>query len=93
MYWPLIEPTLLCIILNSTEKEFESMRPGTYVNLFPDGLVIWFVPTIFGCSCKQRVRYFPFDTQMCEMRLSSWAYDGTHIDLRAEEGADASQNR
>ncbi|XP_072021560.1 acetylcholine receptor subunit alpha-type unc-63-like [Amphiura filiformis] len=72
---------------------FERYKPNTYVNVFYDGLVIWYVPTIFGSSCRQRVRYFPFDTQICDMTLSSWAYDGNHIEIQAEAGADSEQSR
>ncbi|XP_072014908.1 neuronal acetylcholine receptor subunit alpha-9-like [Amphiura filiformis] len=44
-------------------------------------------------SCNVRVRWFPFDTQVCEMLFLSWSYDGFGINLEPERSADASQNR
>ena len=77
----------------SVDEHFELYKPNTYVNIYSDGKVIWYVPTIFGSACRQRVKYFPFDTQVCPMRFGSWAYDGTQIELYPEEGADTEQKR
>ncbi|XP_072021478.1 CHRNA7-FAM7A fusion protein-like [Amphiura filiformis] len=39
-----------------------------------------------------KVRWFPFDTQVCDMIFSSWAYHGFEINLEPERSADASQD-
>ncbi len=48
-------------------------------------------PVLLKTSCKVKVRYFPFDTQQCILRFSSWAYDGGSIDLQFTNDTDASQ--
>ncbi|XP_072024623.1 LOW QUALITY PROTEIN: neuronal acetylcholine receptor subunit alpha-10-like [Amphiura filiformis] len=78
---------------SNTEDTFELLKPDTYVELRPEGAVLWYIPTIYGSTCLQRVRYFPFDRQECTIVFSSWAYDGAALELQAETGADAEQIR
>ena len=58
-----------------------------------DGTVTWFAPAIFTSSCRIQVRYFPFDTQTCTLRYSSWAYNGLEVDMLPEKGNDSEQDR
>ncbi len=41
-----------------------------------DGTVFWPPIVRFRSSCKVDITYFPFDDQICNMKLGSWAYDG-----------------
>ena len=72
---------------------FEIYKPDTRAQIYPNGTVVWFVPVIFTASCKMRVTWFPFDTQVCDLKFLSWGYDGLAIDLHPEQSADASWNR
>lgn len=46
------------------------------------GQVEWYSPAIISTECKVDVRYFPFDTQVCEIEFGSWTYDGFRVDLQ-----------
>ncbi|XP_072016672.1 neuronal acetylcholine receptor subunit alpha-10-like [Amphiura filiformis] len=74
-------------LYQTVDDAFERYKLDTYVMVYSNGSAYWFVPAIYGSSCRMQIRYFPFDTQKCDMRLSSWSYDGNHIDLRAEDVA------
>ncbi|XP_072021464.1 neuronal acetylcholine receptor subunit alpha-2-like [Amphiura filiformis] len=71
---------------------FERTKPDTRALISSDGTIIWYAPVIYMNSCNVRVRWFPFDTQVCEMLFLSWSYDGFGINLEPERSADASQN-
>lgn len=43
------------------------------------GNVFWPPPTKFRSTCPVDVKYFPFDDQVCNLKLSSWMYDGTKV--------------
>ena len=41
----------------------------------------WLSTVIFKSSCSIKIRYFPFDEQICEMTFASWTFDGYFLDL------------
>ena len=49
------------------------------------GNVFWPPPTKFRSTCPVDVTYFPFDDQTCNLKLSSWMYDGTKVSGYWEE--------
>ena len=44
-----------------------------------EGRVFWPPIVRFRSSCKVDITYFPFDDQVCHMKLGSWAYDGFQV--------------
>ena len=46
-----------------------------------DGNVFWPPIVRFRSSCKVDITYFPFDDQVCHLKLGSWAYDGFQVDV------------
>ena len=46
-----------------------------------DGHVFWPPIVRLRSTCKIDITYFPFDDQMCSMKLGSWAYDGLQVDI------------
>jgi hypothetical protein len=48
-----------------------------------DGKVFWPPPTKFRSTCPVDVTYFPFDDQICKLKLGSWTYNGFQVSSRA----------
>ena len=46
-----------------------------------NGNVFWPPIVKFRSSCKMDITYFPFDDQVCSLKLGSWAYDGFQVDV------------
>lgn len=46
-----------------------------------NGLVVWFFPALVKTYCTLNVKYFPFDTQKCNVTFISWTYNGFQLDL------------
>jgi len=65
----------------SAEDYSENMK--TKLTVSNDGMVFWGPPTRFKASCKIKVKYFPFDVQECNMKFSSWMYDGNQLNMSA----------
>ena len=54
----------------------------------------WYTPINFESHCKIDVRNFPFDQQACVVKLGSWTYDGTRLDIIQEAAsADLGKSR
>ena len=47
----------------------------------PDGKVCWATPVTMETTCKMDVKKFPFDEQVCEIKLGSWQYNADEIDI------------
>ena len=45
------------------------------MNLYSNGDIMWSNPAVFKFSCGLELSYFPFDTQHCKMKFSSWIYN------------------
>lgn len=52
---------------------------------FPSRPQIFTLPGILKSTCRIDVRWFPFDTQKCDLKFGSWTYDGWLLDLRMLE--------
>ena len=51
-----------------------------------DGTIFWPPIVRMRSSCKMDVTYFPFDDQICHLKLGSWAYDGYQVDVTNRSG-------
>lgn len=55
---------------------------NTKVTVNYQGRVLWKPPIIFRSQCEMNVEFFPFDTQMCPLKIGTWTHNGLLIDLR-----------
>jgi len=44
-----------------------------------DGSVFWPPIVRMRSACKMDITFFPFDDQICKLKLGSWAYDGFQV--------------
>uniref|UniRef100_A0A7E4ZU89 Ligand-gated ion channel 4 n=1 Tax=Panagrellus redivivus TaxID=6233 RepID=A0A7E4ZU89_PANRE len=69
------------ILVNNAVREYYESILSTDVMATSEGNVTWLFSALFKSSCQMRVRYYPFDTQECYLRFSSWSHDASEIDL------------
>jgi hypothetical protein len=55
------------------------------MNLYNNGDIMWSNPAIFKFSCGLELKYFPFDTQECKMKFSSWIYNNKLLNLKPND--------
>lgn len=67
---------LLTFSVESHEGYMQSLSMVQY-----DGHVFWPPIVRMRSSCKMDITYFPFDDQICLLKLGSWAYDGFQVDV------------
>ncbi|WKX96514.1 hypothetical protein Q1695_012725 [Nippostrongylus brasiliensis] len=68
------------LLFNSVSEAFDSTYSSRFIVNY-DGEVQQNPPGIFRFICKVDVTYYPFDTQICFLKLGSWTYSGKHINL------------
>ncbi|XP_071166741.1 neuronal acetylcholine receptor subunit alpha-10-like [Mytilus edulis] len=51
------------------------------VAIYSDGLVKYNFPSTVEVLCPVDVTNFPFDTQVCSLKFSSWSYHGFHLNI------------
>lgn len=54
----------------------------TYVVIESTGVSKWMSPAHFKSSCDIKVKYFPFDTQVCKMYFGSWTHDSRNLKVQ-----------
>ena len=46
-----------------------------------DGTVLWLFPALIKTYCTLNVKYFPFDSQHCQIVFISWTHSGEQLDI------------
>ena len=44
-------------------------------------MVMWLYPALIKTTCTLNVKYFPFDSQHCEIKFISWTFSGFQLDI------------
>lgn len=59
-----------------------------YISATNNGSITWLAPVVTEVVCLYNVRYFPYDTQVCNLTIGSWLHSQSQIDLwnRNDEG-------
>lgn len=74
----------------SVDREFLRYRDFP-VFVFPNGSVLWYTPMITTTTCRVRVRYFPFDTQVCNVTFGSWSHSVNQVNLTFQSDEEATE--
>ena len=56
-----------------------SYRSG--ITLYSNGTSSWGNPMMFKSLCGIKVKYFPFDIQLCKLKFGSWMYDARTLNI------------
>ncbi|EPB69881.1 Neurotransmitter-gated ion-channel ligand binding domain protein [Ancylostoma ceylanicum] len=70
------------LLYNSANEDFDSTFKSNEV-VYNTGEVNWVPPGILRASCKMDITYFPFDEQLCYLKIQQWTFLHT---FRAENG-------
>lgn len=46
------------------------------------GSVAWFPLSKLQSSCKLDIRFYPFDVQVCYLKLGTWSYSEKEVDIQ-----------
>jgi len=75
----IIPCTLHCT--HSADGNF-TVKLMTKATIHSDGKVVWKPPAVYKSLCPINVEFFPFDEQLCTLKIGSWTYDGYSVDIR-----------
>ncbi|KAK3602116.1 hypothetical protein CHS0354_023095 [Potamilus streckersoni] len=68
------------ILYNSVDNHNKGYMKSLAM-VWSDGTIFWPPIVRMRSSCKMDITYFPFDDQICKLKLGSWAYDGFQVDV------------
>ncbi|CAH1114337.1 unnamed protein product [Psylliodes chrysocephalus] len=68
-------------LYNSAVSSPLNQYVNTHILVYPNGEVLWVPPVQLTVLCTVHLRYWPFDTQECNLVFGSWTYSGEQIDL------------
>ncbi|VDP65343.1 unnamed protein product [Echinostoma caproni] len=46
-----------------------------------NGVVEWHPMAIYKSTCPVKIKYFPYDRQVCQMRFGPWTYDSARVNI------------
>lgn len=69
---------------NSADGNF-TVKLMTKATIQNNGLVLWKPPAVYKSLCPIDVEFFPFDEQLCTLKIGSWTYDGFSVDIRHKD--------
>nr|XP_056709519.1 neuronal acetylcholine receptor subunit alpha-7-like [Euleptes europaea] len=72
------------LLYNSANEDFDSTF-HSHILVNSSGYCQWLPPGILKSTCRIDVRWFPFDTQKCDLKFGSWTYDGWLLDLHMKD--------
>ncbi|CAC5399587.1 CHRNN [Mytilus coruscus] len=69
------------VVLYNSVDDYTSGYMPSLAMVFDSSRVFWGPVVRFRSSCKIDITYFPFDDQMCKLKLGSWAYHGLQVNV------------
>ncbi|KAL8562671.1 hypothetical protein ACOMHN_011242 [Nucella lapillus] len=68
------------ILYNNVEVDKDGYMKAL-ANVHNDGHIFWSPIVKFHSTCEIDITFFPFDDQVCHLKLGSWAYDGFQVNI------------
>ena len=72
-------------IENSVFRATDYGQKGIQAFVSYDGQVVFWPEGTFTTGCKTNLRRYPFDTQICEIRMSTWLYTQMEVNLTSSD--------
>jgi nicotinic acetylcholine receptor len=72
------------VLYNSADGNF-TVKLLTKATIHSDGQVVWKPPAIYKSLCPINVEFFPFDEQLCTLKIGSWTYDGYSVNIQHKD--------
>ncbi|XP_060560851.1 neuronal acetylcholine receptor subunit beta-3-like, partial [Ruditapes philippinarum] len=69
------------IVLYNSVDDYTSGYMSSLAMVYDNGRVFWGPVVRFRSSCKIDITFFPFDDQVCHLKLGSWAYNGFQVNV------------
>ncbi|XP_021368660.1 neuronal acetylcholine receptor subunit alpha-10-like [Mizuhopecten yessoensis] len=69
------------MVLYNSASDYNEKYMEALAMVSHDGNVFWPPIVKLRSSCQMDITYFPFDDQICKMKMGSWAYDGFQVDV------------
>ncbi|XP_052792341.1 neuronal acetylcholine receptor subunit alpha-10-like [Mya arenaria] len=73
------------IVLYNSADDYNDGYMQALAMVHNNGHVFWPPIVKLRSTCNIDITYFPFDDQICKLKLGSWAYDGFQVDLFSRE--------
>ncbi|KAL4233219.1 hypothetical protein ACF0H5_007903 [Mactra antiquata] len=92
LYWPQSDIWTPEIAVKNSVGDYEGLGYDTMnTKIVYMGIVAWYPHQIFDTSCTIDVEYFPFDSQVCEIQLTSISYNAEKMTFSNESILDMSK--
>ncbi|XP_046373223.1 neuronal acetylcholine receptor subunit alpha-10-like isoform X2 [Haliotis rufescens] len=69
------------IVLYNSAEDYTNGYMQALAMVQADGTVFWPPIVKLRSTCQIDITYFPFDDQVCKMKIGSWAYDGFQVNV------------
>ena len=72
------------VLYNPADNNFKiskAVEQQVEVRIFNNGMIRWTPPIKYVISCPLRLKFFPFDVQMCHLHMGSWVHSIDRIVL------------
>ena len=77
------------VVLKNGVKKFEELGGKFYyLEVSPNGRVLWMPYQVFESKCDIDITYFPFDTQTCHITFISWSFTKVEVNMTLYDGTD-----
>ncbi|GFO02267.1 neuronal acetylcholine receptor subunit alpha-10 [Plakobranchus ocellatus] len=78
---PMAVKTVKSALYSLDVDDYTSGYMPSLVMVYNSSRVFWGPVIRFRSSCQIDITFFPFDTQVCKLKMGSWAYTGLQVNV------------